>query len=51
MIDDLAHIRLPDKRLKARLGRIVDQVSAAPTNSLPQVCEGWHETKAAYRFF
>jgi hypothetical protein len=51
MIDDLAYIQLPDRRLDERLSRLVDQVSAAPEHSLPSACGAWHETKAAYRFF
>lgn len=51
MIDDLEYIELPDKRLKDRLRRIVEQVSAAPEQSLPSACGAWHELKAAYRFF
>lgn len=51
MIDDLDYIRLVDKRLKERLVRIVEQVSAAPMSSLPQACGAWHDVKAAYRFF
>lgn len=51
MIDDLEYIDLPDERLKGRLSRIVDQLSGAPTQSIPQACGAWHETKAAYRFF
>lgn len=51
MIDDLDHIRLVDKRLKARLVRMVEQLSAAPMSSLPQACGAWRDVKAAYRFF
>ena len=51
MINDLEYIELPDKRLTERLGRLVEQLSAAPDRSIPEACEGWHETKAAYRFF
>jgi hypothetical protein len=51
MINDLDYIDLPDQRLAGRLGRIVEQVSAAPERSIPAACGVWHETKAAYRFF
>ena len=51
MINDLDHIKLPDKRLDERLKRLVDQLSAAPEQSIPNACGAWHETKAAYRFF
>jgi hypothetical protein len=51
MIDDLEYIELPDRRLQERLGRIVEKMSAAPGQSIPEACGAWHETKAAYRFF
>jgi hypothetical protein len=51
MINDLDYIHLPDKRLDGRLRRIVDQLSAAPERSIPNAGGGWHDTKAAYRFF
>jgi hypothetical protein len=51
MIDDVHYIDLPDARLKERLRRLVEQLSAAPERSIPAACGAWHETKAAYRFF
>lgn len=42
--------RLPDVRLYGRLERLVEQLSKAPTESIPQACGSVHETKAAYRF-
>jgi hypothetical protein len=51
MIDDLDYIDLPDKRLSTRLGRLVEQLSAAPESSIPVACGAWPDTKAAYRFF
>jgi hypothetical protein len=41
---------LPDARLYARLERLVEQLSQAPTSALPQACGSAHEVKAAYRF-
>jgi len=35
--------------LKKRLIRLVDDLSAQPTASIPIACGGWAETKAAYR--
>ena len=40
---------LPDERLNKRLGRLVEQLSAAPEAGIPQACGGY-ESKAAYRF-
>jgi hypothetical protein len=41
---------LPDERLVKRLALLVEQLSQAPGQSLPQVCGSVHDTKAAYRF-
>jgi hypothetical protein len=51
MQDDLDYIELPDQRLKERLGRIVEELSAGPERSIPAACKTWYDTKAAYRFF
>ncbi len=42
--------RLPDGRLYGRLERLVEAMSKAPTESIPQACGSEAETKAAYRF-
>ena len=36
-------------RRTQRLIKLVDDLSARPTGSIPQACGGWAETKAAYR--
>lgn len=41
---------LPDVRLVERLDRLVEQLSKAPSQSIPQACGSVHEVKAAYRF-
>lgn len=41
---------LPDKRLVRRRDRLVERLSGAPNESLPQACGGWAESKACYRF-
>lgn len=41
---------LPDRRLEARLERLVEQLSGAVGKSIPQACGSVHEAKAAYRF-
>lgn len=42
---------LGDKRLTARLGSLLEMLSSKPSQSIPASSTGWHETKAAYRFF
>lgn len=41
---------LQDARLRYRLECMVEKMSQAPDQSIPQVCGSVHETKAAYRF-
>jgi hypothetical protein len=40
---------LGDARRTLRLIKLVDDLSAQPTGSIPLACGGWPETKAAYR--
>ena len=40
---------LGDARRNLRLIKLVDDLSAPPTGSIPLACGGWAETKAAYR--
>jgi hypothetical protein len=40
---------LGDARRTRRLIKLADDLSAQPTGSIPLACEGWAETKAAYR--
>ncbi len=42
--------RLPDGRLYERLERLVEALSKAPAQSIPQACRSVSEAKAAYRF-
>ena len=42
---------LNDKRLNNRLQRLLSDLSAHPTASIPAACGGYRETAAAYRFF
>ncbi|HBD7058534.1 TPA: transposase [Legionella pneumophila] len=44
-------INLGDKRLNERLLSLFDKLGNSPNLSIPAACGGWHETKAAYRFF
>jgi hypothetical protein len=49
--NELSNVDLGDKRLDSRLIKLVDSMSAHPTQSIPANCSTWGETKAAYRFF
>jgi hypothetical protein len=40
-----------DKRLRDRLIRIVEDLAASPTASVPEACGQWPATKATYRFW
>jgi Transposase Tn5 dimerisation domain/Transposase DNA-binding len=42
-------VDLGDARRTLRLIKLVDDLSAQPTGSIPLACGGWAETKAAYR--
>ena len=42
-------LELGDGRRTQRLIKLVDDLSAQPTGSIPLACGGWPETKAAYR--
>jgi len=49
--EEIKHTDLGDTRLKKRLGNLLESLEDKPTTSIPTACKGWHETKAAYRFF
>jgi Transposase DNA-binding len=49
--EELGSADLGDARVSRRLVRLAEDWSANPTASIPQACQGWAETKAAYRFF
>ncbi len=42
-------LEIGDARRTQRLIKLVDDLSAQPTGSIPLACGGWAETKAAYR--
>ncbi|CZH48651.1 IS4 family transposase [Legionella pneumophila serogroup 1] len=48
---EMKTINLGDKRLNERLLSLFDKLGNSPNLSIPAACGGWHETKAAYRFF
>lgn len=49
--DEMKTVNLGDKRLHKRLLFLFDKLGNSPNLSIPAACGGWHETKAAYRFF
>jgi hypothetical protein len=46
---ELAGIDLGDARLNRRAQRVLGQLGAKPSVSIPTACGGWDETRAAYR--
>ncbi|MDS4059380.1 MAG: IS4 family transposase [Candidatus Contendobacter sp.] len=46
---EFAGLEWGDVRRTRRLIKLVDDLSAQPTGSIPLACTGWAETKAAYR--
>ena len=48
---EFENIDLGDKRLNARSVKLLESFAGNPSNSIPVACNGYHETKAAYRFF
>lgn len=51
LAEELATIDLGDQRLNRRARRVLEQLGAKPTVSIPTACGGWGETRAAYRLF
>src|SRR4029078_2735218 len=50
-LEEMKSADLEDKRLNARLIRILSALGERPTASIPAACGGFDETIAAYRFF
>jgi hypothetical protein len=48
---ELAAIDLGDRRLDRRAGKLLETLGDKPTLSIPGACNGWDETRAAYRLF
>jgi len=48
---ELRYAQLGDARLNRRLVRLVEDLAAQPTASVPQACGDWAATKGAYRFW
>jgi hypothetical protein len=49
--DEVRDAALGDQRLTKRLGKVVEQLGAKPTMSVPAATRGRAEMEAAYRFF
>ena len=43
--------QMPDERLNKRLEKLLTSLSKNGEESIPAACQGWSETKSAYRFF
>jgi hypothetical protein len=46
--EEFETLDLGDKRLNARAVLLAQRLSSKPTESLPNACNGWAETQAAY---
>ena len=42
---------LGDERIKKRAVKLLETFANSPKASIPQACQGWAETQAAYRFY
>ena len=49
--DEFADINLGDQRLNKRAEMLLATLGASPTASINEACDGWDESKAAYRLF
>jgi len=49
--EEIAGVNLEDERLSKRMGKILSSLGKGPSKSIPSACNGYSETKAAYRFF
>lgn len=47
---EFAGLDLGDARLNRRAKKLVERLAANPTASIPEACDSWSETCAAYRF-
>jgi hypothetical protein len=48
---ELDGVEYPDRRLRARLAKILGDLGRRIGGTLPAACQDWAATKAAYRFF
>ena len=47
---EFAQLDLGDARLNRRARTLMERFAADPAASIPEACDGWGETIAAYRF-
>ena len=47
--EEFETIDLGDKRLNKRTAKLAERLADSPAASIPQACQGWKETQAAYR--
>jgi Transposase DNA-binding len=50
METEMGACQLHDARSTKRLARLLARLSEKPVPSMPSACQGWAETKVAYRF-
>lgn len=50
-LEEMQEVNLGDKRLETRAITLLDNLGSKPLETIPVACQGWAETKAAYRFF
>lgn len=50
-LEKMGKISLGDKRLETRAINLLNNLGSKPLETIPAACQGWAETKAAYRFF
>ena len=48
---EFSSVKLGDKRLNRRLLKVAGDLLNYPTEPISAVCNGWPETKVAYRLF
>ena len=48
--EEFKEIDLGDVRLNKRTVLLAERMAASPMASIPQACDGWAETQAAYRY-
>ncbi len=50
-LEEMEQVDLGDKRLETRIISLLNALGSKPLETIPVACQGWAETKAAYRFF